>query len=196
MNPKLLRPALSLLLLLSAITGIAYPLLTTVIAQLAFPAEAQGSLIVKNGKLTGSRLIGQPFTEPGYFWSRPSATAPLPYDAAASTGANLAPSNPALVDAVRQRVAALRAADPGNVAPIPLDLVTTSASGLDPHISLAAATYQAGRIAKSRNLPLARVQALIDAQLEIPRPGFIGTAHVNVLQLNLALDDLTAPRTH
>lgn len=187
---SLLRPALSVFVLLSAITGLAYPLAVTGIAGAVFPEQAAGSLIFKDGKPVGSRLIGQPFSDPGHFWGRPSATAPQPYNAAASSGSNQGPLNPALEDAVKGRIAALRAADPGNGAPIPADLVTASGSGLDPHISPAAALWQLGRVARNRGLPEAQVRALVDANTEGRQWGFLGEARVNVLALNLALDAL------
>lgn len=183
-----LRPALSLLILLTLITGLLYPLAVTGLAQLVFPWQANGSVLARQGRAVGSALIGQNFTAPGYFWSRPSATATYPYNGLASGGSNLGPTNPALREAVRARIAALRAADPGNTAPVPVDLVTASASGLDPDISLAAARYQAARVARARHLPLARVQALIDAQAHPRWLGLFGTPRVNVLELNLALD--------
>lgn len=186
---SLLRPALSLFILMSVITGLLYPLLTTGIAHALFPTQAAGSLIEQEGKVIGSALIGQPFTDSRHFWSRPSATSPA-YNAAASSGSNQGPLNPALVDAVKTRIEALRAADPGNTQAIPADLVTASASGLDPHISVAAANYQVARVAKSRNLPLSRVQQLVDAQIEPRALGLFGEARVNVLQLNMALDIL------
>jgi len=184
-----LRPALVLFAALSLITGLAYPLAVTGVAQVAFPWQAEGSLVERDGRVVGSELIGQSFTDPGHFWSRPSATAPMPYNAANSAGSNLGPTNPALVDAVRARVAALRAADPGNTAPVPVDLVTASASGLDPDISRAAAEYQAARVARVRGLAEAEVRALIARQAEEPAFG-LGKGRVNVLKLNLALDDL------
>jgi len=184
----ILRPALSLFVALSVLTGIAYPLVATGIAQAAFPDQAGGSLVLREGKAVGSRLIGQPFSDPGHFWSRPSATTPQPYNAAASGGANLGPTNPALVDAVKARIEALRAADPGNTAPVPADLVTSSASGLDPHISPEAARYQAARVARVRGLSPDQVQALIAAHTEHAVAGFFGQDRVNVLALNLALD--------
>lgn len=190
-NDALLRPALTLFLLFSLLTGLAYPLVVTGVAQAAFPAAANGSLIVENGKAVGSSLIGQGFSDPGHFWSRPSATSPMAYNAGNSSGSNLAPTAPALVDAVKARVEALRAADPGNTAPVPVDLVTTSASGLDPHISRAAADYQLARVARVRQLPVARVQALVEAQTEGRWLGFLGEPRVNVLKLNLALDRAT-----
>lgn len=186
----LLRPALSLFVLLSAITGLAYPLAVTGIAGAVFPEQAAGSLILQDGKPVGSSLIGQNFSDPKHFWGRPSATAPQPYNAAASSGSNQGPLNPALVDAVKGRVEALRAADPGNTAPIPADLVSASASGLDPHISPAAALWQAGRVAKARGLTEAQITALVDAHTEGRQWGLLGEARVNVLKLNLALDAL------
>lgn len=180
--------ALRLFLLLSLLTGIVYPLAITGLAQLAFPAQANGSLIEDRGTLVGSRLIGQAFTQAKYFWSRPSATGPHAYNAAASTGSNLGPGNPALHEAVRARLAALRAADPGNDNQVPIDLLTTSASGLDPHISAAAATYQIARVARARQLPEATVAALVTQHTEPVQFGFLGAPRVNVLMLNLALD--------
>ncbi len=185
-----IRPALVLFALLSALTGLAYPLLVTGTAQLLFPAQAHGSLIQRDGRVIGSSLIGQSFTDPAHFWSRPSATGPEPYNAANSSGSNLGPSNPALHDAVRQRIAALRAADPGNALPVPADLVTASASGLDPHISRAAADYQVPRVARARGLPEAQVRSLVEAHTEGVALGFLGTPRVNVLQLNLALESV------
>jgi K+-transporting ATPase ATPase C chain len=184
----LFRPALSLFILLSLVTGLAYPLLVTGLAQLFFPAQAAGSLVLKDGKPVGSSLIGQPFSEAKYFWSRPSATSPQPYNAAASSGSNLGPTNPALTDAVKSRIEALRAADPGNSQPVPVDLVTASASGLDPHISVAAARYQAARVARERKLSLEQVNALVDRNSESILFGILGEPRVNVLALNLALD--------
>lgn len=189
----LLRPALTLFIVLSLITGLAYPLLVTGIAQTAFPAAANGSLIERDGKVIGSRLIGQPFSDPKHFWSRPSATGPMAYNASVSSGSNLGPLNPALADAVKAGIEALRAADPGNTAPVPVDLITASGSGLDPHISRAAADYQAARVAKARGLPEAQVRALIDQHTQGAWLGFIGEARVNVLALNLALDIAAAP---
>ncbi len=183
-----LRPALTLFVLLSLVTGLAYPLAVTGMAQVLFPHQANGSLVVKNGKPVGSELIGQAFADAGRFWSRPSATAPMPYNAANSGGSNLAPTAPALVDAVKARIEALRAADPGNTAPVPVDLVTTSASGLDPHISRAAADYQVARVARVRGLPVERVRALVEQHTQGRWLGFIGEPRVNVLALNLALD--------
>jgi len=184
----LLRPALMLFVLLSLLTGIVYPLVVTGVAQLAWRDAANGSLIAREGRLVGSRLIGQPFSDPKHFWSRPSATSPMAYNAGASSGSNLGPLNPALADAVKSRVEALRAADPGNTAAIPADLVTASASGLDPHISRAAADYQAARVAHARGLPEADVRALVERHTEGRWLGFLGEPRVNVLELNLALD--------
>jgi len=183
-----LRPAIVSLILLSVVTGLAYPALVTVIAQLVFPYQANGSLIVKDGKTMGSALIGQPFDDPKYFWSRPSATSPFGYNAGASSGSNLGPTNPALIEAVKGRVDALRAADPGNTAPVPVDLVTASGSGLDPHISPAAALYQVARVAKARKLEPDAVRQLVDRHTEGRQLGFLGEPRVNVLELNLALD--------
>lgn len=184
----LLRPAVSLFLLLTIITGVAYPLAVTGIAKVAFPETADGSLIVSNGRLVGSRLIGQTFTDPRYFWGRPSATSPMPYNAASSGGSNQGPLNPALADAVKGRVETLKAADPGNTGPIPGDLVTASASGLDPHISPEAAAYQVGRVARQRHLLEAEVRELVREHSEGRDWGLLGEPRVNVLKLNLALD--------
>jgi potassium-transporting ATPase KdpC subunit len=181
-------PALRMLVVLTALTGVAYPLVTWGIAQLAFAHAANGSLVESGGKLTGSALIGQPFDDPKYFWSRPSATSPQPYNGIASSGSNLGPRNPALADAVAARIKALRDADPGNTAPVPADLVTASASGLDPDISPAAAQFQAARVARARGLTLASVQALVTQQIEGRTFGVLGDPRVNVLALNLALD--------
>lgn len=183
-----LRPALVLFVLLSLVTGLAYPLAVTGVAQLAFPAQANGSLIVRDGQVVGSELIGQAFSDPTHFWSRPSATSPMPYNAANSGGSNLGPNNPALADAVKGRIEALRAADPAQTAPVPVDLVTTSGSGLDPHISRAAADWQVPRVARVRGLDEAKLRALVEQHTEQPLLGFIGEARVNVLRLNLALD--------
>jgi potassium-transporting ATPase KdpC subunit len=190
---KLLRQSFVLLLLMTVITGVLYPLAATGLAQLIFPQQASGSLIVRNGKPVGSVLIGQSFTDPKYFWGRPSATAPNAYNAGASSGSNLGPTNPALTEAVKQRIAALRAADPGNQALVPVDLVTASGSGLDPEISPAAAQYQLARVARVRGLDPARVQALVNACTRGRQFGLLGEPRVNVLQLNLALD---AVQTH
>jgi K+-transporting ATPase ATPase C chain len=190
MSNSIIRPAVTLLIMMTAILGIAYPLAVTGVAQVLFPAQAAGSLIVKDGEPVGSRLIGQPFSGRRYFWSRPSATTPQPYNGLASGGSNLGPLNPALTDAVKARIAALEAADPTHHAPIPVDLVTASASGLDPDISLAAAYYQVDRVARARHLSPARLRALIAAQARKSWLGVIGEPRVNVLELNLALDNL------
>lgn len=184
----LIRPAISLFALLSVVTGLLYPGLVTGVAQLAFPSAAKGSLIVKDGKPVGSELIGQNFTEPKYFWGRPSATGPMPYNAAASSGSNQGPLNPALTDAVKARVEALLAADPGNKRTVPIDLVTASASGLDPHISPAAADYQADRVARVRQIDATLVRQLIAQHTEGRELGVFGEPRVHVLKLNLALD--------
>ena len=181
-------PALRMLVVLSVLTGIAYPYLVTGIAQVAFPRAANGSLIMDNGKAVGSTLIGQPFDDPKYFWSRPSATAPQPYNAAASSGSNLGPRNPALVDAVKARIQALRDADPDNKAAVPVDLVTASGSGLDPQIGVAAADFQAARVAKVRGLSVEKVRAMVADNTEPRFLGILGEPRVNVLALNRALD--------
>jgi K+-transporting ATPase ATPase C chain len=188
-----LRTALLVLLALTGVTGVAYPLLVTGIAQLLFPGQANGSLVLEGDRALGSALVGQPFDDPGYFWSRPSATGRFPYDAAASSGSNQGPTSDALLEAVRGRIDALRAADPGNQAPIPVDLVTASSSGLDPHITPAAARFQAGRVARERGLAPAQVEELIEEQTEGRWLGLLGERRVNVLALNLALDR-AAPR--
>jgi len=175
-----LRPALVLFLLLTVLTGLLYPLLVTALAQLLFPHQAAGSILTRDGHAVGSRLIGQSFSDPRYFWSRPSATTPQPYNGTASTGSNLGPLNPALLDAVKARVAALHAADPGNRLPVPVDLVTASGSGLDPEISVAAASYQAARVARTRGLAPERVQALIAQHTEGRLLGVLGEPRVNV----------------
>ena len=183
-----LRPALVCLLLFTLITGGVYSALVTGLAQLLFPHQANGSLIVQDGKVMGSALVGQPFADPAYFWGRPSATGPFPYNAAASSGSNLGPTNPALLEAVKGRIEALRQTDPDNPAPIPVDLVTASGSGLDPHISPAAAFYQVRRVAKARGMSTEQVQALVVERIEGRQWGFLGEPRINVLTLNLALD--------
>lgn len=181
-------PALRMLAVLTALTGVLYPLLVTGIGQLAFPYAANGSLVVADGKTVGSHLIGQPFDDPKYFWSRPSATSPQPYNAAASSGSNLGPRNPALADAVAARIKALRDADPDSKTPVPIDLVTASGSGLDPDISVAAAAFQVHRVARLRGLPENDVRALVAQYTTGPTFGVLGQARVNVLALNRALD--------
>jgi K+-transporting ATPase ATPase C chain len=188
---KLLRPALTLLGLLSVLTGLVYPLAVTGLSRVALPGPAGGSLITEGGAVRGSSLIGQAASGPAYFWGRPSATGGKPYDAASSSGSNLGPSNPALLDAVRERIAALRAADPGNTAPVPVDLVTASASGLDPHLSPAGALFQVARVARARHLDEARVRQLVAAHTEGRTLGVLGEPRVNVLDLNRALDHLS-----
>ena len=185
---SLIRPAVSLFLLLTLITGVFYPMAVTGIAKVAFPEAANGSLIFKDGKAVGSRLIGQNFTDPKYFWGRPSATSPQPYNASASGGSNLGPLNPALTDGVKGRIAALKAADPDNTGAIPADLVTASASGLDPHISPAAAKYQIERVARARQIDTAVVKAMVARFTEERQWSIFGDARVNVLELHLALD--------
>ncbi|HUL42040.1 MAG TPA: potassium-transporting ATPase subunit KdpC [Burkholderiales bacterium] len=185
-----IKSGVVMLIIMTVITGIAYPLLVTGVAQTVFPHQANGSLIMKNGKPIGSELIGQPFSSPKYFWSRPSATSPKPYDGGSSSGSNLGPTNPALLDAVADRIKALREADPGNAAPVPADLVTASGSGLDPHISPAAAYYQAERVARARKLDSKRVRSLIAEHTESRQFWILGEPRVNVLKLNLALDAL------
>ncbi len=185
-----LRPALVLLVALHVLTGLVYPLVVTGIAQTVFPARANASLVVVGGQVRGSTLIGQPFSALGYFWSRPSATSPVPYDASASTGSNVGPTNPALTGAVRDRIAALRAADPSLTGPVPVDLVTTSGSGLDPEISVAAALVQVPRVAAVRGLPPGTVTGLIREHTKGRTLGLLGEPRLNVLELNLALDRL------
>ena len=183
-----IRKVVVMLLVLTVLTGVLYPLAVTGIAYLLFPAQARGSVLLRDGRALGSALLGQPFSGARYFWSRPSATAPQPYNGAASGGSNLGPSNPALVAAVAARVAALRAVDPGNEAPVPVDLVTASASGLDPHISPAAAEYQLARVARARGLDVGVVRALVAAHTRGRSFGLLGEPRVDVLALNLALD--------
>jgi K+-transporting ATPase ATPase C chain len=187
-----LRPALVSFLLLTVVTGVVYPLVVTGIGQAVFPNAANGSLIREGDKLIGSRLIGQPFSDPKYFFGRPSATAPQPYNGAASSGSNQGPTNPALAKAIADRVAALRALDPENKLPVPIDLVTASASGLDPHISPAAAEYQVARVARLRNRPESEIRALVAQATEGRTLGILGEPRVNVLLLNLALDGKSA----
>jgi K+-transporting ATPase ATPase C chain len=186
----LLRPAIVLFLIMTVLTGFIYPLAVTGLAQVLFHDQAAGSLVIKDGKPVGSRVIGQSFSDPKYFWSRPSATAPQPYNGLASGGSNLGPLNPALTDAIKSRIDALKAVDPTNTAPIPVDLVTASGSGLDPDISIAAANYQAARVAKIRGLDPVKVRALIAAHARGRLFGLVGEPHINVLELNLALDAL------
>jgi K+-transporting ATPase ATPase C chain len=183
-----LRPAIVLFALLTILTGLVYPFLITGVAQAVFPRQANGSLIYRNGQPIGSALIGQPFDDPKYFWGRLSATSPFPYNAASSSGSNYSPLSSALTDAVKSRIDALKAADPGNTTPIPVDLVTASASGLDPHISVAAALYQVPRVARARGLSEDQVRALVAQFVEGRQFGILGEPRVNVLKLNLALD--------
>jgi K+-transporting ATPase ATPase C chain len=183
-----LRTAIGMLLGLTLLTGVAYPLVVTGVARAAFPERSAGSLIVQDGKVRGSRLIGQPFDDPKYFWGRISATGPSPYNASNSGGSNLGPTNHALTDAAKSRLDALRTADPGNEAPVPVDLVTSSGSGLDPHISLAGAEYQVGRIARVRGISADRVRQLVRAATDDRDLVILGEPGVNVLVLNLALD--------
>lgn len=189
---KIIRQSIVMLLLMTVLLGIAYPLITTGAAQVLFPHQANGSLIEKNGKSVGSELIGQYFDNPGYFWGRPSATSPQPDNGTGSAGSNQGPTNPALHDAIQQRIDALKKADPGNTAPVPVDLVTASGSGLDPEISPAAAQYQAVRVARVRHLRVEQVQALVAKFTEGRQLGVLGEPRVNVLRLNLALDGLQA----
>jgi K+-transporting ATPase ATPase C chain len=190
--PSMIRPALSLFVALTFATGIVYPLAVTGVAKAVFPAQAAGSLIVQDGKTVGSTLIGQSFSDPKYFWGRPSATSPMADNAAGSAGSNLGPLNPALTDAIKGRVDALRAADPGNTAPVPVDLVTTSASGIDPEISVAAAQYQAARIARVRHVAPEVIQGVIARHTQGRMFGLLGEARVNVLQMNLELQHVSA----
>jgi len=185
---SLLRPALVLFALLTVLTGLAYPLLVTGIGRALFPDKVSGSLVMRGGTAVGSSLIGQSFQDPKYFWGRVSATSPMPNNGAGSGGSNLGPTNPALLDAVRGRIDALRAADPGNSSPIPVDLVTASGSGLDPHISPAAALYQVTRVSRARHMDSLRVRQVVLSAVEPPQWGIFGEARVNVLALNLSLD--------
>lgn len=184
-----LRPAIVMIALLTVLTGVLYPLAVAGIARVAFPKQAAGSLIVRDGRVVGSRLVGQAFDDPGFFWGRLSATGPVPYNAAASSGSNLGPLNPALAEAAKARIDALRAADPAAAGPVPVDLVTASGSGLDPHISPAAAEYQVARVARARGLAPAAVRALVARHTEGRTFGLLGEPRVNVLELNLALED-------
>ncbi|HEY4090872.1 MAG TPA: potassium-transporting ATPase subunit KdpC [Luteibacter sp.] len=186
---RLIRNALVMLLLMTVTTGIAYPLVVTGLAQVLFPSQAHGSLIVTNGKPVGSELIGQSFTAPGYFWGRPSATTPAPNNGAASTPSNLGPTNPALTKAANDRIAALREVDPANKGAVPVDLVTASGSGLDPEISPAAAEYQLARVARARHLDPAKLRELVAASTAGRQLGVLGEPRVNVLKLNLAVDE-------
>jgi potassium-transporting ATPase KdpC subunit len=186
----ILRPALMVFLTLSILTGVLYPILVTGLAQLIFPVQANGSLMGREGRPIGSELIGQPFDDPKYFWGRPSATPDFPYNSASSSGSNLGPSNPALAEAVKERLKALQKADPGNPSSIPIDLVTASGSGLDPHISPAAALYQAPRVARARSLSEEQVRRLVGQFTEPRQLGFLGEPRVNVLRLNLALNGM------
>jgi K+-transporting ATPase ATPase C chain len=185
-----LRPAIISIAIFTFLTGILYPLLITGIAQVIFPSQANGSLVMHNGQVIGSKLIGQLFNDPRYFWGRPSATSPFPYNAAASSGSNLGPTNPALINEVTARIAALKAADPQNNSPIPVDLVTSSGSGLDPNISVAAALYQVPRVAKARGLSEEIVRALVERYTQRRQFGLLGEPRINVLDLNLALDEI------
>ena len=187
-----IRPALTMMILMTLITGAIYPLVVTGVAQVTMPDQANGSLIQRDGKAVGSELVGQPFSDPKHFWGRASATSPYPYNASASSGSNQGPLNPALADAVKDRIKALRDADAGNTAPVPVDLVTASGSGLDPHISPAAAEYQVARVAKARGLDPQKVRDLVAQSTEGRQLGFLGEARVNVLKLNLALDSAAA----
>jgi potassium-transporting ATPase KdpC subunit len=186
---KQTRQAFLLLAVFTLLTGVLYPLAITGIARIVFPEQADGSLIYRNGKAVGSSLVGQPFSDPKYFWSRPSATTPMPYNAESSSGSNLGPTNSDLMKAVAERIAVLKKAGPSNDKPIPVDLVTASASGLDPHISPAAAEYQVGRVAKARGLDAKIVRQLVARHTEGRTLGLLGEPRVNVVELNLDLDD-------
>jgi K+-transporting ATPase ATPase C chain len=188
-----LRPLLVIFIALTLVTGLAYPFLVTGLAKVLFPSQANGSLVERNGKPVGSLLIGQNFADPGHFWGRPSATSPQPNNGASSGGSNLGPLNPALVEAVQGRVQALKTADPGNTSPVPVDLVTASASGLDPHISLAAAQYQTRRVAQAQKVDESKVALLVEQATERPLFGILGESVVNVLRLNLSIDALVKP---
>jgi potassium-transporting ATPase KdpC subunit len=189
---SMLRPTIVLFALLTVLTGFIYPLVVTALARVAFADQADGSLILRSGKPVGSRLIGQSFSDPKHFWSRPSATSPQPYNGTASGGSNLGPLNPALTDAIKTRIQALQAADPGNKAAFPVDLVTASGSGLDPHSSVAAAQYQVARVARARGMSAEAVQGVLSAHTEGRLWGVLGEPRVNILELNLALDELAA----
>jgi potassium-transporting ATPase KdpC subunit len=185
---SLLRPLLVIFALLTVMTGLVYPLAVTAVGKVIFPDQAAGSLVMRDGRAVGSSLIGQSFAEPKYFWGRISATSPMPNNGAASGGSNFGPTNSALIDAVRARIEALKAADPGNTLPIPVDLVTASGSGLDPHVSPAAALYQVTRVARERHMDVVKLRQLVLAHVEGPQWWVFGEARVNVLLLNLALD--------
>ena len=191
-----IRPSVVLLALFTLLTGLIYPAVITLVAQVAFAHEADGSLVTRDGQVVGSSLIGQNFSGQQYFWGRMSATAPQPYAGTASAGSNLGPLNPALIEGIKARIEALHAADPGNVQPVPVDLVTASGSGLDPEISVAAALYQAGRVARTRALDPDAVRDLIHHHAHGRLLGLLGEPRVNVLELNLVLDDLARTNSH
>jgi K+-transporting ATPase ATPase C chain len=195
MLSQVIRPAVIFMVVMTVITGVVYPLLVTGIAQVAFPHQANGSLLYAGDKLVGSALVGQPFDDPKYFWSRPSATAPYPYNAAASSGSNLGPIEPTLIAAFKSRIDALKQADPDNRDPIPVDLITASASGLDPHISPAAAAYQVGRVARARGVDAQKIEQLVAEYTEGRTLGLLGEPRVRVVELNLALDGIV-PKRH